>query len=335
MTKADPKQTHVVKELVHDRPLTSCAFDPKGRYVFAGSEDYGVVRVKRDDGAKTRIDLGCWSRALGFSPDGETLYTGGYDGKLIWWPTAADAPQPVRSVQAYEGTAPWIRALDISPDGTMIAAGANDGIVKLWGASDGRMIAELKGHEANVYSVLFHPSGQFLLSGDLAGKLHQWSVADKNIVRTFDAQALHAYDGGQQVHYGGVRSISLSGDGKYLSASGLYKATNPLGAVNDPLVVLFEWESAKVLRQLTAGELKGIAWKAQFHPDGFLVCGSGGSGGGFILFWTPDQDREIFKLQMPDIVRDLDVHPDGLQIATAHYDGKLRLSSMTAAAKAG
>ena len=243
--------------------------------------------------------------------------------------------ETARSVQAYEGTAPWIRSVDVSPNGTIVATGANNGIVKLWSAADGQLIAELKGHEANVYSVLFHPSGQFLLSGDLAGKLHQWNVADKKLMRTFDAQTLHTYEGGQQVHYGGVRSMSLSADGKYLSASGLYKASNPLGAVNDPLVVLFEWETAKVVRQLVAGDLKGIAWKVLFHPDGFLVGCSGGSGGGHLLVWTPAQDREVFKLPLPANVRDLDLHPDGLQLATAYNDGHVRICSMTAAAKTG
>ena len=118
----------------------------------------------------------------------------------------------------------------------LAATGGNDNMVRIWNLADGKLVRELPGHERHVYSVLFHPSGQFLLSGDLMGVLNQWEVATGKLVRTFDAKPLHTYEGGQQVDYGGVRSIAISPDGKYLAAGGLYKGTNPLGAVNENAV---------------------------------------------------------------------------------------------------
>ena len=46
------------------------------------------------------------------------------------------------------------------------------------------------------------------------------------------------------------------------------------------------------------------------------------------LFWKPDQVNEFFKLALPNTARDLDLHPDGLRVATAHHDGKVRVSLM-------
>ena len=41
-------------------------------------------------------------------------------------------------------------------------------------------------------------------------------------------------------------------------------------------------------------------------------------------------DKEFFKLKLPNTARDLDLHPDGLQLATVHGDRQLRISRMTA-----
>lgn len=314
-------------EWAHEAPLITCRFEPKGRYLFAAAEDRAIVRWDVASGAKIALRAhDSWAGALAFSPDGEMLVSAGYDDTLIWWPVATEKPEPVRKVKAHDG---WIRAVAVSPDGKLLASAGNDRIVKLWNMSDGAPVRALEGHERDVYSLLFHPSGEFLLSGDLKGQVHQWEVATGKRARTFDAKALHSYNAGQAVDFGGVRSLSLSPDGKHLCGSGLYKAENPLGAVNEPLVLRFEWQTGKLVHSHVAEGIKGVAWRALFHPEGFLAGCSGGSGGGFLLFWKEGQDKEFHRLKLPNTARELDLHPDGMQIATAHHDGKLRLSRMS------
>ena len=60
---------------------------------------------------------------------------------------------------------------------------------------------------------------------------------------SFDAKALHTYEGGQQVDFGGVRGLAISGDGGSVAGGGLHKATNPPGAVHEPLVLVFDGKS--------------------------------------------------------------------------------------------
>jgi hypothetical protein len=211
-----------------------------------------------------------------------------------------------------------------------LASGANDRLVKLWDLQDGKMVRQFVGHESHVYSTLFHPDGQHLLSGDLKGQVKQWEVSSGKQIKTFDGKALHTYNGGQGVDYGGVRSLSLSADRKFLACAGLHKATNPLGAVNEPLVMIFDCESGKVIKSLIGTGIKGIAWRAMYHPNGLLVGVSGGSGGGFLVFWKPDQEKEIHKLKLPDTTREMDLHPDGIRVATAHFDGHVRICRMAA-----
>ena len=63
--------------------------------------------------------------------------------------------------------------------------------------------------------------------------------------RRLDAGKLYAYNAGQGVDYGGVRDLSFSPDGKYLACSGLVDASNPLGAVSNPAVLLLDWATGK------------------------------------------------------------------------------------------
>ncbi len=324
---AEPEKTHVARSLKHDRALLGCRFDPTGRYVVAGSQDNNVVRWNLETGAKTVLSgHDSWVRPIAFSKDGATTISAGYDGRILWWPTTEESAGPIRKIQAHDG---WVRAIDVSPDGALLASGGHDNKVKLFRAENGELLSELEGHTLHVYSVCFHPDGEFLLSGDLAGEMFQWELATGKLVRKFDAKDLHSYNGGQRVHYGGVRSITFSPDRSLVACSGLHKATNPLGAVQEPLVLLFDWQSAEKKASLESKDkLRGIAWRALFHPEGFLIGSSGSNGGGFLLFFRPDEKQEFHKLKVGATVLDFDLHPDGLRLASAHDDGKVQLSRM-------
>lgn len=327
--KAEPEKTHVAQDLAYERPLISCRFDPKGRFVFAGSEDRTVQRWDLSTGKRTGYPaLESWPFGLAIHPDGETLFTGSCDGKLTWWPTSGEKPQPVRSVDAHRG---WIRSVSVSPDGALVATGGNDRRVRIWSTCDGRLVQELPGHDKLVYRTLFDPSGRYLVSGDLQGVVIQWDHRPGKEARRFDAAKLYSYNGGQGVDYGGVRDMALSADGKHLACSGLIEASNPLGAVSNPAIVLLDWQEGKPsLLQRPKEDIKGVAWGVRFHPVGFLVAVSGGTSGGFLWFWKPDQPNEFFKFALPNTGRDLDLHPAGLRLAVAHHDGHLRICAMRA-----
>jgi len=328
----DPKQAHVVSEWPHERPLNACRFDPAGRFVFCGSEDAAVERFNLADGVRKIMNGGhqTWVKAIAMSKDGSLAISGGCDGKLTWWESAAAEPKPIRTIDAHKG---WIRSLEVSPDGTLLVSGGNDNIVRLWNINDGSLVRELTGHPRHVYSVGFHPNGDSVLSGDLIGGLKQWETATGKEIRIFDATPLHSYNGGQQVDFGGIRSIAVSPDGKWLVAGGLYKATNPLGAVHEPLVLLFDLESQKLEKQLIAeGITKGVIWRLKWLSDGSIMGLSGGGDGGFLLFWKPDAEKDYHRFKLPSLARDMDLHADGLQVATAHYDKHLRVTRLAAKA---
>ncbi|MFO0952595.1 MAG: WD40 repeat domain-containing protein [Isosphaeraceae bacterium] len=331
--KADPEKAHVSREFTHKHPLIACRFDALGRYVFATSEDDSILRwdlasdPSKPGPAAEFSGHESWVFALASHPDGQTMLSGGGDGRIIWWPTAAEKPVPIRSVRAHQG---WVRALAVSPDGNVVASCGNDRIVRLWSFADGSPLMELPGHEKPVYRLIFSPDGRTLVTADLRGLVIAWDARTGKEGRRLDAAKLWQYNGGQGVDYGGVRDLSLSRDSKYLACGGLIEASNPLGAVSTPAVIVFDWNTGQEVKlQRPKEDVKGLVWGLRYHPDGFLITATGGTSGGNLWFFKPEQTNEFARLKLPNTARDMDLHPDGLRVATAHHDGKARISLLS------
>ena len=324
----DIKSIHVRKQWKHSAPLIGCRCDPTGRYVFASAMDSTVQRWDLE--GEPRAALGghdSWLRAIGFSPDGKQTYTAAYDGRICFWDTESDSVDPKRQIDGHEG---WIRWLAVHAEGQVLATAGNDLLVKLWSADTGELIHTLEGHKKHIYSLLFHPDGKLLLSGDLEGIVNVWEIATGELLRSFAAKDLHTYHRGQQVDYGGVRCMAVSPDRKQLACGGLHKGTNPFAGVQEPLVVVFDWKSGEQIRTHEATEIeRGIVWRLHYASDTVLLGASGGGTGGFLLFWDTEKTQS-HKFKLPNTILDMDVHPNGVDVVTAHYDGQIRISRMAA-----
>jgi WD40 repeat protein len=330
--KIDATKTHLALEYKHSRPLVACGFDPQSRYVYFGAEDNLVHRLEVATKKETPLAAhDSWVRALGTSPSGDVLYSGGYDGRLVWWPAAEAEPKPIRVVEAHQG---WIRALAVSPDGQRIATCGNDNLVKLWDAADGKLVSTLAGHPAHVYHVAFHPDGQTLASCDLKGGLKEWDASAGTLKRDLAAAAaLYKYDTTFRADIGGARSMAYRIDGLQLAVGGITNVTNAFAGIGDLAIVLIDLAASKVALQLDAKEkVRGVAWGVAHHPEGFWIGLAGGGGGGWLYFWKGDTANEFFKLKLPSDGRGLALSATGDRVAIAHADGNLRLYSLHAKA---
>jgi WD40 repeat protein len=328
--KIDPIQVRMTQELKHASPLVGCRFDPTGRFVFAGAQDNTVQRWELSGGKKTAlVGHTSWVRALAFAPKEKLLFSGDWAGRVLVWPAEADAPAPLRTLQAHKG---WVRALAVSPDGTTLASCGNDGLVKLWSVSDGKPLREFAGHASHVYNVAFTPDGKSLVSGDLMGVVKQWDVAKGTTARDFDGSVLHKYDTTFCADHGGVRAMAFSRDGTTLACAGITDVSNAFAGVGKPVVVLFDLKTGqrKLLLRPKA-DFQGTCWGVVCHPDGFLA-GAGGGNGGALWFWKPDAPQAFHTLALPNNARDLDLHPDGTRLAVPFFDGAVRVYDMTAKA---
>jgi len=324
----DATKTNVLHEYKHASPLISCRYDPTGKYVFIGSEDFKVWRITVADGSETVLDVNAWVRGIAFADKGKTVITGGYDGRLIWAPVEGKTLKPTRTIEAHDG---WIRAVAVSPDQKLIASVGNDLKVKLWSAADGKLVREMSGHESHIYNVAFHPDGKHLVTGDLKSNLIDWDVATGKQVRTWQIESLTNYDKKFLAFIGGFRSMTFNKDGSQLICAGITNVSNAFAGVGNPSVPVFDWKKGElILEHLSKGKLRGTAWGVAIHPNGSIIACVGGSGG-HLLFWKADGAEEFFTMKLKNDARDLSLSPDGLHLATAHHDGNLRIHLMDAA----
>lgn len=324
----DITKTHVVHQWKYDRPLIACRIAPDGQQAVSSSEDSLLQLWKIPSGEKVVLKgHESWVHALCYSSDSQQLITGGCDGQIIWWSAKAETPSIVRKIDAHKG---WIRAVAISPDGNTLVSVGNDMLVKLWNMATGEKIAELAGHQRHIYSVIFHPNGTQLVTGDLIGRVIVWNLPERKLEREIDAKPLYSENKGQNAEFGGVRSLAFSAERNELIASGTHKASNPFGAVHEPLLLRFGWEDG-VLRKTHAcdGIPGGLLWRTQWLSDGTAVSVSGGSTGGILLFFKDTQEKEVHRFMLPSLARDMDVHAATNMVATAHYDSHLRISVMS------
>ncbi len=327
----DWKQTHLVSTFKHDRPLTTCRFDPTGKYVFAGTEDFNIYRweVAAGDESKTAlVGHESWVRSMDFSPSGDLLYTGGYDDRIGIWDVHAAEPKPIDMVEAHAG---WVRWVRVRADGKLLASCGNDNLVKVWSLPDMTLVHSLAGHERFPYAVEFHPDGRRLVSFDLMGVIKEWDLDTGEALRTIEFKEMWGYDNTFAADMGGARDLAFDATGTRLAVAGLTKLTNAFAGTHDAMITTFDWETGKPVLKFSDG-FKGLAWGVRFHPDGFIIGGGSPRAGakGILWFMQEGNEKAIHTVDLSHGARGIDLAQNQRDIAVAQVNNQLCIYRMTA-----
>ncbi|QDV49500.1 WD40 repeat domain-containing protein [Gimesia fumaroli] len=324
---ADPKLIREIATFQNSRPLYSCKIDASGNYLLAGAQGSDFQRWDLVSAENTPLSgHKSWVRRFDIDDSKPLLITGAYEGKLAWWDLASDQPTPKHLIDAHKG---FVRGVSLSPDGTLVATAGNDRLVKIWSVKTARLIRTLAGHEHQVYNVMFHPGGRYLISGDLRGNLKQWDVNTGELVRDFDGSAIYKYDKTFHAHIGGIRGMDISRDGKYFAISSIGEVSNAFAGIGVPTVILFDWETGKRLAVMTPSDnIKGTCWGVRFHPENDFIAAAGGNSSGMIWFWKLGEEKPYTAQKVKSVPYDLTFHPDGLRMCVACYDKTARLYSL-------
>jgi len=252
-----------------------------------------------------------WVTQVAFDPQSRRFFTTDSWGRLIGWNATTEPPTPVWNLPAAHNC--WIRNLAVSPNGEQVATCGMDKAIRLWSASDGKLLREFAGQPDEIYSLAFHPDGKSLVAGDLKGIVRQFDLATNTVAREFDAKVLYLYDRIQDV--GGVRVLAFDAAGKTLAAAGIQPTSGGF-VQGGALVKFFDWESGKELQTLKLGDNNlGFAHDLAWHPAGYWigVC-SGQPGQGDFFLHRTGEEQPFFVQALPNC-HSIALHPDGSRFA--------------------
>lgn len=252
------------------------------------------------------------------SVDGRTqLVVGRYDGSLAWYVRdekrgTLDTKPLRRTAEAHRG---WIRDLVAFDDGRKLASVGDDMLVKIWSAADGRLLGTLKGHATEtpqgyvsaLYTVAASPDGKQLASGDRAGNVFLWNVADLETdsdradsekkpsdrqIGRLAATAFYTFDAEKRDRsFGGVRRVRFSPDGKMLAVAGIGQISNVDGFVGPCRVELWDWRTKKRIITLE-DDHKAVLNDVVWSGDGRRIAAiGGGDAGGLLAVWQVDDAK--------------------------------------------
>ncbi|KAJ7778254.1 WD40-repeat-containing domain protein [Mycena metata] len=237
---------------ISQEKISSVAINPSGEWLAFGARKLGQLLVWEWQSESYILkqqghfyDM----NTLAYAPDGQTIATGGDDGKVKVWSTHTgfcfvtftEHTAPISSVafakhgsvlfsasldgtvRAYDlvryrnfrtFTSPspvQFSALAVDPSGEVVAAGSTDSFeVFMWSVQTGKLLDVLTGHEGPVSSLAFSPSGaNQLASGSWDKTVRVWNVFGRS--RAVEPLALSS----------DVLAVTFRPDGKELAASTL------------------------------------------------------------------------------------------------------------------
>lgn len=247
-----PAFTNIHTLSISQEKISSVAISPTGEWLAFGARKLGQLLVWEWQSESYILkQQGHYfdMNTLAYAPDGQTVATGGDDGKLKVWSvhngfcfvTFSDHSAPIMDVSfAKHGSVVFSASLDgtvrafdlvryrnfrtftspspvqfsalaVDPSGEVVAAGSTDSFeVFLWSVQTGKLLDILTGHEAPVSSLAFSPTGSNqLASGSWDKTVRLWNVFGRS--RAVEPYTLNS----------DVLSIAFRPDGQELAASTL------------------------------------------------------------------------------------------------------------------
>jgi len=241
----------------HKGAVVALAFAPDGTVVSGGADRSALVWglnsfwwLERVIGTgEVASQLAGRVNAVRFSPDGQTLATGGGEptrgGEIKLWEVATG--RLARSFTNVHSDA--VFALDFSADGKFLASGAADKFARVIELATGKVVKSLEGHTHHVLGVSWKRDGRTLITAGADGVVKVWDAVtgerrkniegfskevtsvsfipgtDQALASGADAQIRAVRENGETVRsFGGaadfVNAAAVTSDGRLIIAGG-------------------------------------------------------------------------------------------------------------------
>ena len=147
--------------------------------------------------------------SIAFSPYGDILVSGSYDGKICLW-----NPQTHQLLRTLKDGG-RVASVTFSPDGRTLANASGE-TIRLWDVQTGDSKASFGNHTSSLSSVIFSPDGRTLASEDTDGNVALWDAQTGVHKAAIDTE--RGYSTSMQFRPGGY-ALAFSPDGSLLSST--------------------------------------------------------------------------------------------------------------------
>jgi len=281
----------------HGPGVWCASFSPDGQSVLTGGID-GTIRLWNP---KTGEELQRFIHEGGacptFSPDGKLMVSGGADHTVRFW--NIDTGESIRIIDDHED---YVYKPIFSPDGMYMLTYSDDHTARLRDPDNGELIHILQ-HPNQVNSAIFSPDGRTILTAGLDFIIREWDVQTGNQLRIFE----HPNEEGIQ-----IQNLIYAPDGKtFFSAP-----------VNN---TIYQWdvESGEILKRFTISKDERLI-NIDISPSGhYLIAGSSAN---IIYLWDVESgDLLRTYTGQQSNVYDLDFSPDEQSFVAGEEGGTPRL----------
>ena len=202
-----------------------------------GQDSMAVGHANGPASAAVSSDTMTSTKAVAFSPDGETVLTSSDDGTARLWDVHTG--QEIRRLIGHTSA---VYAAAYSPDGRYLVTAGVDKIALLWDAHVQRGLPQFIGHTdtINAHDVAFSPDGKTVLTGSFDKTARLWDALTGAEIRRFIGHTDH------------VTSVGFSPDGKYV-----------LTASDDKTARLWDAQPGRNCANLAGLERAWLAWSSR------------------------------------------------------------------------
>ncbi|EMI28012.1 c-type cytochrome domain-containing protein [Rhodopirellula europaea] len=238
-------------------------------------------------------------QSLRFSRDGQYLIAGGGEHSVKGIAAVYSIKTGERVAQVGDELDTVFDA-DVNDNMSRIALGGPQRMLRIFDATDGTQLFDIKKHTDWIYSVAYSPDGVLVASGDRSGGLFVWEAETGRLYLDLAG------------HKGAIRSIAWRDDSNVLAS-----------ASEDGTVKLWDVNSGKAIRSINAGS--GGVTAVQFDHKGQLVTAGKDRK---VRLWDANGKQLTETPAASEAVLEVAITHDSSQMIYGDWTGSVRMSAV-------